>query len=184
MVSQRHHEAPLTKACDRLGNASNFMGCKVLTLGDNLTAPLAYTRRRAKDFHVLTQIRRMSVIGLVKGIRFTCRCFPSQLNVADFDSGNLGTVRSSSHQVRQRESPVGLPTSAHSQVGDLSSEYDRVPVTSSCSSAYANDISQCLGKNQDGGASDSAVKEFSGIDERTPRQEKVETGRLDDDNRG
>ena len=56
----------------------------------------------------------------------------------------------------------------------------RVPVMSSCSGAYANDILQCPGKNQEGGVGDSEVKVFSGNDEQAPMHGKVETGKLED----
>ena len=88
----------LAKFCDRLGNMSNYMELKVLILGDSLAVMLAYARRRAKDFHLLTQIPRMSAVGLVKGIKISFPWIPFELNVTDFDSRKYGTVRSSSHQ--------------------------------------------------------------------------------------
>ena len=61
---------------------------------------LAYARRRAKDFRFLSQIPRMSAVGLVKGIKFIFRWIPFELSVTDFDNRKYGTVRSSSHQAQ------------------------------------------------------------------------------------
>ena len=63
---------------------------------------LACARQRAKVFCLVTQIRRMRAVGLVKGIKIIFRWIPPELSVADFDTRNFGTVRSS-HQVRQRQ---------------------------------------------------------------------------------
>ena len=54
---------------------------------------------------------------------------------------------------------------------------------SSCSSAHANDMLQCFGKNQDGEVSDSEVEEYSGKDKQSPKHEKVETGKLHEEDR-
>ena len=80
----------LTKTCDRLGDVTHFYNSKVLILGDNLAVTLAFARRRAKDFTLLTQVRRMCSVGLARNLKFVFRWIPSELNVADFDSRNFG----------------------------------------------------------------------------------------------
>ena len=102
-----------TKACDRLGNVSSIMGLKVVILGGNLAVSLAYARRRPQDVHSFTQNRRMSAVGLVKGIKFMFRWITSELNVADFDSRNCGPVPSSSQHVSQSSCPVERCESRH-----------------------------------------------------------------------
>ena len=105
----------LSKACDRHGNVSNLIGFKVFTLGDNLAVTLAYACRRATDFQFPSQIRQISAVGLVERINLIFRSIPSELNVAEFDIGNLGTVWSSSHQIRQKQCPFELPASTPSE---------------------------------------------------------------------
>ena len=69
--------------------------------GRNLPSP-----RRAEDFHLPTQIRRMSAVDFVKGIKFIFFWIPSQINIANFASRNFRQAASSSHHVSQRSCAV------------------------------------------------------------------------------
>ena len=74
------------KACGRLGNVKTLLNSKVLILGDNLAVTLAFSRRRAKDYKPLSQLRRLVAVGLCRGLRFYFRWIPNELNVAHGDS--------------------------------------------------------------------------------------------------
>ena len=60
----------LVKTSDRLGNVKSFYILKVLLIGDNLAVTLAFARRRARDFKLLIQTRRLCSIGLCRNVRF------------------------------------------------------------------------------------------------------------------
>ena len=79
----------------------------LLTSGSNrVSGRNPSNSRRAEDFHLPTQIRRMSAVDFVKGIKFIFFWFPSQSNIANFASRNFGQAASSSHHVSQRSCPV------------------------------------------------------------------------------
>jgi hypothetical protein len=69
------------KAAARVGNCIPMRNVRVLILGDNLGVILAFSRRRARDFKLLVQIRRLVAIGLARGIRFHVRWIPVNLIV-------------------------------------------------------------------------------------------------------
>ena len=74
------------KVGERIANVRSLGSKRILILNDNLAVVLAFSRRRAKHFPLLIQIRRMAAIALAKNLRFSYRWIPSELNVADFDS--------------------------------------------------------------------------------------------------
>ena len=55
-------------------------------MSDNLSVVLAFARSRAREFRLITQIRRMCASSLARNIRFYFRWIPSELNSGDFGS--------------------------------------------------------------------------------------------------
>jgi hypothetical protein len=76
----------IVKISDRLANIKYLSDQRILILNDNLAVVLAFSRRRARDFKLLLQVRRIAAVSLAKDFRFAFRWIPSELNVADFDS--------------------------------------------------------------------------------------------------
>ena len=57
--------------------------CRMLFLGDNLGCILALSRSRAKDYHLLVQVRKVAAWCLARGVRISFRWIPSEWNTAD-----------------------------------------------------------------------------------------------------
>ena len=73
----------LEKTVERIGLSQPSSSMRFLIFGDNMSVILSFSRRRAKNFKLLTLIRRVAAMGLARGIRFYFRWIPSELNHAD-----------------------------------------------------------------------------------------------------
>ena len=73
-------------AVSRAANCRPCCGCRVSILNDNLSVILAFARSRAREFRLITQIRRMCASSLARNIKFYFRWIPSELNSGGFGS--------------------------------------------------------------------------------------------------
>ena len=74
----------IVKISDRLANIKYLSNQRILILNDNSAVVLAFSRRRARDFKLLLQVRRLAAVSLAKDFRFAFGWILSELNVADF----------------------------------------------------------------------------------------------------
>ena len=72
----------LGQVASRISNSRPVTGLVFLTLCDNMAVVLSVERRRARDFRLLTQIRRISAQCLARNFKFRDRWIPSELNSA------------------------------------------------------------------------------------------------------
>ena len=87
----------LVRAVEVLCAELKLTGCRVLCLVDNMSVALCFSRRRSKEYVVISLIRRLVAIGLTRNIKIHVRWIPSELNssdapsrIADIDSSHSG----------------------------------------------------------------------------------------------
>ena len=100
----------VVKAVERMCNSKPVSSFRVLILGDNLGVILAFSRRRARDFRLLIQIRRVVALCLARGVKCYFRWIPSEFNSADFGSRVFDTNESKT-LTSFLQAPLGLSKS-------------------------------------------------------------------------
>ena len=73
----------VVKAVSRIANSRPMRNRRCVLLGDNMSVVLAFGRCRAKDFRLLTQVRRACALALSRGLRFYYRWIPTGFNSSD-----------------------------------------------------------------------------------------------------
>ncbi|CAK0879749.1 unnamed protein product [Prorocentrum cordatum] len=94
----------VVKAVERVASSRAGRDGRVLLLGDNMAVTLAFSRSRARDFKLLTMIRRTAACAFARGLRFSYRWIPSEFNGSD----EGGRIRPPSRAARARVLTRGL----------------------------------------------------------------------------
>ena len=71
------------RAVERAATSSYGKDARCLVLADNLSVVLVFERSRARDFKLLSLVRRESAWALARGLRLRFRWIPSELNNSD-----------------------------------------------------------------------------------------------------
>ena len=76
----------LVRAVEVLCAEMQVSSCRVLCLVDNMSVALCFSRRRSKEYVVITLIRRFIAICITRNIKAYIRWIPSELNASDAPS--------------------------------------------------------------------------------------------------